>query len=91
MCWQRTFAIIDEIRNLANYLVICFLVVIAEIFVELQVMWHPSSLDCAVLNVDGSFLVDSSRVGFGGVLRNENGSSIMGFNGCRTNSNNTNA
>jgi len=55
-----------------------------------EVVTKLSSLDCVMLNVvDGSFLVDSSKAGFGGILLNENGSWIMGFSGDLTNSNNT--
>lgn len=45
------------------------------------IAWHESREDVTVMNVDGSFVVESHRVGFGGVLRNGDGAWLVGFAG----------
>lgn len=43
------------------------------------VSWHPSRDDCIVLNVDGSSLGNLGPSGMGGVIRDTNGSWLVGF------------
>ncbi|KAJ1390801.1 Ribonuclease H-like superfamily [Sesbania bispinosa] len=43
--------------------------------------WSPPPQDSIKLNVDGSFLQDSRRMGVGGVFRNSSTDFLGGFNG----------
>ncbi|CAJ2665276.1 unnamed protein product [Trifolium pratense] len=83
------YQILIEVRKLASLMLSCFSIVPSALKPPRWVTWHPSRDVGFVLNVDGSCLGDSGRAGFGGLIREGDGSWIIGFSGFLGISNNT--
>lgn len=45
------------------------------------VKWNQNLANGFIINVDGSYFGDLGRVGFGGVIRNQDGGWVLGFAG----------
>jgi hypothetical protein len=83
------YQVLIEVRKLASLILSCFPNLLSAPKPPSWVTWHPSRDVGFVLNVDGSCLGDSGRAGFGGLVREGDGSWIIGFSGFLGISNNT--
>jgi ribonuclease HI len=54
-------------------------------------VWHPSFIDCTVINVDVSYLNDVGRAGFGVLFRTGDGLMVDCYSGFLCESSNTHA
>jgi ribonuclease HI len=75
------YQVLIEVRKLASLILSCFPNLLSAPKPPSWVTWHPSRDVGFVLNVDGSCLGDSGRAGFGGLVREGDGSWIIGFSG----------
>lgn len=73
--------IIGEIHALAGVMRACFNGNIGTTTTERMVKWHSLRDRGVILNVDGSCFGNPGRAGFGGLLRDDDGTWIAGFLG----------
>ncbi|WJX34954.1 hypothetical protein P8452_23010 [Trifolium repens] len=71
----------DRLISAANLQVLSLVPNLLEMKLHSLVVWHPSFIDCTVINVDVSYLNDVGRAGFGVLFRTGDGLMVDGYSG----------